>query len=144
MLNVNISSLTPIQVTMTPIQVTTSNSAQPNENYSYDGVGDRTVSHLSASYSYQPFNKLTSTASATYSYDNNGNLISKTDTLGTWTFSYDPENWLTQVVVPNGPTVNYKYNALGRRIQRTTSSGSNERYVYDGLDALADLKPIRR
>lgn len=86
-----------------------------------------------------PFNRLTSSASATYIYDNNGDLVSKTDALGTWAFSYDEENRLTQVVVPNGPTVNYKYDALGRRIQRTTTAGANEHYVYDKGDVLIDL-----
>ena len=104
----------------------------PAENYSYNGVGNRTASHLSASYSYQPFNKLTSTATATYNYDNNGNLISKSDTSGTTTFTFNEENQLTQVVLPGGLTVNYKYDGLGRRIQRTTSAGADERYVYDG------------
>jgi RHS repeat-associated protein len=115
------------------------NSAQPNENYSFDGVGNRTASHLSASYGYQPFNKLTSTATATYSYDNNGNLLSKIDASGTTNFSWTEENQLKQVTLPNGVTVNYKYDALGRRIQRTTSGGANERYVYDGQDVMLDL-----
>ena len=115
------------------------NFEMPAENYSYDGVGNRTASHLSASYSYQPFNKLTSTASAGYVYDNNGNLISKTDSLGTWTFTYDEENRLTQLTRPSGMTVNYKYDGLGRRIQRTSSAGANERYVFDGEDVLIDL-----
>jgi RHS repeat-associated protein len=111
----------------------------PAENYSYDGVGNRTASHLSASYGYQPFNKLTSTATATYIYDNNGNLTSKTDGSGTTTFTFNEENQLTQVALPSGLTVNYKYDGLGRRIQRTTTAGANERYVYDGADALIDL-----
>lgn len=115
------------------------NSAQPNESYSFDGVGNRTASHLSASYSYQPFNKLTSTAAATYSYDNNGNLLSKTDAAGTTNFTWNEENQLTQVTLSSGVTVNYKYDALGRRLQRTTSAGANERYVYDGNDVLLDL-----
>jgi len=63
-----------------------SNFETPTENYSYDAVGNRTASHLSATYSYQPFNKLTSTASATYSYDNNGNAITKTEASGTTYF----------------------------------------------------------
>ncbi len=115
------------------------NSAQPNESYAYDGVGNRTSSHLSASYGYQPFNKLTSSATATYNYDNNGNLISKTDVSGTTTFGYDEENRLEQITLPIGLTVNYKYDALGRRIQRTASTGANERYVYDSADVLLDL-----
>jgi RHS repeat-associated protein len=36
-------------------------------------------------------------------------------------------------------TVSYKYDALGRRIQRTTSAGADERFVYDGQDVLLDL-----
>lgn len=115
------------------------NSAQPNENYAYDGVGNRTTSHLSASYSYQPFNKLTNTATASYTYDHNGNLLSKADGSGTTTFSWDEDNRLKQVTLPSGLTVNYNYDGLGRRIQRTTSAGANERYVYDEADVLLDL-----
>ncbi len=110
-----------------------SNFELPTENYSYDAVGNRTASHLSTSYSYQPFNKLMNTASANYSYDNNGNLVHKTDAAGTWDFYYDEENRLTQVTLPTGSTVNYKYDGLGRRIQRTTNHGASERYIYDGL-----------
>jgi RHS repeat-associated protein len=115
------------------------NPELPTENYTYDGVGNRTASHLSASYGYQPFNRLASTATATYSYDNNGNLVSKSDALGTWTFGYDEENRLTEINKPGGLTITYKYDGLGRRIQRISSAGANERYVYDGADVLIDL-----
>jgi len=110
-----------------------------NESYGYDAVGNRTTSHLSPSYSYQPFNRLTSTTAATYTYDNNGNMLSKTDAAGTRTCSWDSENRLKQVTLPGGLTVSYKYDALNRRIQRTTSAGADERFVYDGQDVLLDL-----
>ncbi|MDX6444755.1 MAG: hypothetical protein QOH71_1829 [Blastocatellia bacterium] len=115
------------------------NSVQPNESYGYDAVGNRTSSPLSATYGYQPFNKLTSSTTAGYSYNGDGSLVSKTDASGPTTYSYDEENRLKQVTLPGGLTVNYKYDALGRRIQRTTSAGANERYVYDGADVLIDL-----
>jgi RHS repeat-associated protein len=118
---------------------TATNSGQPNENYAYDGVGNRTASHLSATYNHQPFNKLTNSVTANYSYDSNGNLLSRTDSAGTTMFAWNEENQLTQVTLPTGLTVNYKYDGLGRRIQRTTSSGANERYVYDDKDVLLDL-----
>jgi RHS repeat-associated protein len=114
-------------------------STQQNENYAYDGVGNRTTSHLSASYNYQPFNRLAGASTGTYTYDNNGNLVSSTDSLGTRILTWSEENQLTQVVLPGGLVVNYKYDGLGRRIQRTTSAGANERYVYDGQDVLLDL-----
>jgi RHS repeat-associated protein len=115
------------------------NTGQLNESYSYDAVGNRTTSHLSASYNYQSFNRLASTTTATSTYDNNGNLISRTDSVGTTIFSWNEENQLTQVALPGGLMVNYKYDGLGRRIQRTTSAGASERYVYDGQDVLLDL-----
>jgi len=110
-----------------------------NESYGYDAVGNRTSSHLSATYGYQAVNKLTSTASATYSYNNNGNMLSRTDGPGTRNFTWDSENRLKQVSLPSGLTINYKYDALDRGVQRTTSAGADERFVYDGDNVLLDL-----
>lgn len=116
------------------------NSLEPNEAYSYDGVGNRLSSSLSANYGYQPLNRLVSTDAAAYSYDNNGNLLSRAGKQGEPSFNWNEENQLSEVDLPGGEVVRYKYDALGRRIQRTTSSGSaNERYVYDGSDVLLDL-----
>jgi len=120
-------------------------SNQPNENYGYDSVGNRTSSNVSASYDYQPFNRLVSTASATYSYDANGNLISKTNVSGTTQYLWDFENRLKQVTLPNGNVVTYKYDALGRRVERSASVvpplpvTTRERYIYDGADVIRDM-----
>ena len=114
-------------------------SSQPNEAYSYDAGGNRTSSALNGTYSYQSVNKLTRTSAASYSYDNNGNPVSRTDGSGTTLFGWDEENRLTQVTLPSGLVVNYKYDGLGRRIQRTTSAGADERYVYDDVDVTFDL-----
>jgi RHS repeat-associated protein len=118
---------------------TYSNPTQPNENYSYDGVGNQTASQLSASYGYQRFNRLTSTSTATFTYDANGSLLSKTTSSGTTQYSWDFENRLRQVTLPNGSSVGYKYDALGRRIQRTPSTGVSTNFVYDGQDVLKDV-----
>ena len=111
----------------------------PNETYAYDGAGNRTSSHKSAAYSYQPFNRLVSTATASYLYDNNGNMISKSDAGGTTQFGWDFENRLVQVVTPSSGTVSYKYDAVGRRIQRTASGGVTTNFVYDGQDVVKDI-----
>lgn len=110
-----------------------------NESYGYDAVANRTSSHLSASYTYQGFNKLASTTAATYTYDNNGSQLTRLDGAGTRMLTWDFENRLQQVTLPGGLTTTHKYDALGRRIQRTTSAGADERYVYDGSDVVADL-----
>src|SRR5205085_8787329 len=89
------------------------NLTQTVESYTYDAVGNRTASHISSSYSYQPFNKVVTIGSNSYSYDANGNLTSKTDSSGTWSYTWDYENRLKQVTRPDNTTVSYKYDALG-------------------------------
>jgi RHS repeat-associated protein len=112
---------------------------QTNESYTFDDVGNRTASHQGSSYSYQPYNRLVSANSNSYGYDSNGNLISKTEVSGTWTYTWDYENRLKQASLSGGVTVNYNYDALGRRIQRTSTPGGSTRFVYDGADVLRDL-----
>lgn len=118
--------------------VTASNNQ--NESYSFDDVGNRTSSHLSASYAYQTgqFNRLTSTTNAAYTYDANGNTATKSDGLILWQYDWDYENRLTQV--SNGSqTAHYKYDALGRRVERSLpAAGENTKFIYDGQDVLID------
>ena len=114
-------------------------ASQPNESYAYDAVGNRLSSQLSPGYTYQRFNRLTSTSTTTYLYDANGNLTTRTDSAGTSQYVWDFENRLRQVTLPNGTTVSYKYDALGRRIQRTSSTGVATSFVYDGQDVIRDL-----
>lgn len=109
-----------------------------NEVYAYDAVGNRTSSHLSSSYGYQQFNRLLNTNSASYLYDNNGNLTSRSDSGGTTQFVWDFENRLNSVVTPSAGSVTYKFDALGRRIQRTPSTGVSTNFTYDGADVVRD------
>ena len=111
----------------------------PAESYAYDGVGNRTTSHRSATYSYQPFDRLVGTDTASYIYNNNGSLTSKSGASGTTQFVWDFENRLTQVVTPSSGSVTYKYDALGRRIQRTSSGGVSANFIYDGQDVVKDI-----
>jgi RHS repeat-associated protein len=113
--------------------------SQRNESYTLDDVGNRTASHQSSSYTYQPFNRLTAANSDTYAYNLNGNLTSKTDASGSWTYTWDFENRLKQASQSGGVTVTYAYDALGRRIQRTSSTAGTTKFVYDGADVLRDL-----
>jgi len=115
-----------------------SHPATGNESYAYDGVGNRTSSHRSAVYGYQPNNRLMSTDTGSYLYDSNGNMTGKSDSAGTTQFVWDFENRLTNVVTPSAGVVAYKYDALGRRIQRTPSSGISTNFSYDGADVVRD------
>jgi len=108
------------------------------ENYAYDQVGNRTSSHQSATYTTAGFNKLTATANATYTYDANGNMTSKVDTSGTWTYEWDFENRLKKVSRPDGQNVVYRYDGLGRRVERLPSNGVSTKFIYDGLNVFVD------
>jgi YD repeat-containing protein len=108
-------------------QVTASN-AQQNESYGYDGVGNRLISHLSTTYQYDAFNKLTQSQQASFVYDNNGNMTSKTDASGTTQYVWDYENRLRQIMKPDTATVSYKYDALGRRSEQIYGNGFSTKF----------------
>jgi YD repeat-containing protein len=55
----------------------TTQGANTTETYSYDAVGNRLSSLGVSPYSYNASNQLTSTTSASYTYDYNGNTLSK-------------------------------------------------------------------
>jgi RHS repeat-associated protein len=109
----------------------------PSESYEYSAVGNRTSSHRTTTYSYQTTNKLLTAGQTSYTYDANGNLTSKTDGVGTWLYGWDYENRLTQVTRPDGQVITYKYDALGRRIERGKGSAWT-RFSYDGEDVALD------
>lgn len=98
----------------------------------------RTDSHQGSSYSPQPFNRLVAANSNSYGYDANGNLTSKSDATGNWTYTWDYENRLKQASKA-GVTVTYSYDALDRRTQRTSSTGGTTKFVYDAADVLRDV-----
>ena len=112
---------------------------QTNESYTLDDVGNRTASHQGSSYSYQAFNQQVTANSNTYAYNTNGNLISKTDASGSWSYTWDYENRLKQASKSGGVTVIYAYDVMGRRIQRTSSTGGTAKFVYDDADVVRDL-----
>jgi RHS repeat-associated protein len=106
-------------------------AASTTEFFNYDKVGNRTSSHLSASYTTNSSNQLTATASATYTYDNNGNTLSKAEGTDVTQYTWDYENRLTQVTLPNSSVVTFKYDPFGRRIQKASAMGTIN-YLYDG------------
>lgn len=54
------------------------------------------------------------------------------------TSTYDPEDQLTQVSLPDGTTASYRYDGLGRRIEKCVTSTCT-RYVYDQEDILLEF-----
>jgi RHS repeat-associated protein len=81
-------------------------------------------------YTYDEDNRLVETDEpASYSYDNNGNLIGRTVNGVATTFDYDFENRLVSQTT-NGSTVQHIYDGRGNRIARI-DNGTATRYVLD-------------
>jgi RHS repeat-associated protein len=76
----------------------------------------------------------------TYTYDNRGNEMGKTNGTGTgWAYSYDNNNQMTTAVETVGTTVvvraTYTYDAFGNRIKTDVTQNGAEtvtEYAYDG------------
>jgi RHS repeat-associated protein len=113
------------------------------ESYSFDPVGNRLSSLGLSPYSNNTSNELTSTPTASYSYDYNGNLTSKTVSGSSTQYMWDFENRLTSVVLPGtGGTVTFKYDGLGRRVQKAftqNSTTTTTNYLYDRANPIEDV-----
>jgi RHS repeat-associated protein len=103
------------------------------ESFSYDSVGNRLPGV------YDAANRLLEDDEFTYEYDENGNLIKKVEktTEKVTTYQYDAENQLIRVDLPDGTYATYRYDGLGRRIEKNVN-GKITRYVYDNEDIILE------
>ena len=113
------------------------------ESYGYDAVGNRTSSLDAASLLYNISNELTSSSNATFSYDANGNMLTKTTSTAVNSYTWDVENRLVSALVaPADPAkqptaVSFKYDPFGHRIFKSSAAGTTI-YAYDGANAVAE------
>ncbi len=114
------------------------NGTTTTEAYSYDKVGNRLSTVSDSGWAYNNSNQLTSRPGVTYTYDNNGNTLTKTDASGTTQYAWDFENRLSSVTLPGGSVVTFKYDPMGRRIQKASAS-STINYVYDRADEVEEV-----
>jgi RHS repeat-associated protein len=113
--------------------------ATTTESYSYDAVGNRLSSLGMSPYAYNSSNQLTSTPAATFTYDANGNTLTKTDSSGTTSYTWDFENRLTLVILPGSSgSVTFKYDPFGRRVQKASTGGTTN-YLYDGANSIVEV-----
>jgi len=73
----------------------------------------------------------TDVRNVSYSYDSNGNLISKIDSGQTTTYQYNFENRLIKMISPEG-TWEYIYDALGNRVAMI-HNGIEHRYLVEPM-----------
>ncbi len=109
--------------------------------YSYDKTGNR-IAEDSTTYTVNSLNEVTSLSDGTsFTYDSNGNRISKTKGANSWIYHYDDVNRLEKVE-KNGLTEGeYLYDGDGRRIQVTEGSETTT-YIYSGLNVLNEKNTV--
>ena len=94
--------------------------------------GEQSAASVAGSNSKNSSNEMTASPTATYAYDYNGNTLTKVVGSNTTSYTWDFENRLTSVTLPNnGGTVSFKYDPFGRRIYKSSSSATSI-YAYDG------------
>ncbi|KAF0242161.1 MAG: Rhs family protein, partial [bacterium] len=83
-------------------------------------------------------NRISQTGNAFYSFDDMGQILSKTvNGTETTTYSWDHRGRLTGINLPNGQTISHLYDALRRKT--TTINGDTTKFVYDLNDIVIDI-----
>jgi len=81
---------------------------------------------------YGPGSRLLEMREATFTYDDEGNLIQKLEKNGdTWTYEYYGNGMMVKVIRPDNTEVTFKYDSLGRRIEKSFDEKTT-RFVWDG------------
>jgi RHS repeat-associated protein len=91
-----------------------------SESFTYDAVGNRLTRTdergLTTTYSYDIANQLLKAGTDTFTYDNNGNLLTKSTSSGTTTLAYNARNLPLTVAAPDGTETNI-YGPMGERME---------------------------
>ncbi|KYK29890.1 MAG: hypothetical protein AYK19_19090 [Theionarchaea archaeon DG-70-1] len=109
-------------------------------NYIYDSTGNR-IQLNSTVHTYNEMNELLTQegdTNCTYTYDEYGNCITKTDGGTMWEYYYDDENRLLSAKENDQVTEQYVYDGDGQRIKKIDSD-SVRIYIYSGIDVLYEI-----
>jgi RHS repeat-associated protein len=125
---------------------TVAGAAPYDKAFTHDPVGNRITQATTGggagavNYAYDDRDRLLTENLTGYSYDVNGNLLSKS---GEGTFVWDFDNRLRRVVKTDGTVVEHAYDADGNRVQtRTTPAGGIAvvaNYLVDPASSLSQV-----
>nr|WP_276569509.1 RHS repeat-associated core domain-containing protein [Lysinibacillus sphaericus] len=99
---------------------------------SVDGVGNLYETKEKTDRVYGAGSRLLETKEATFSYDEEGNLIQKVKKNGdTWKYEYNGNGMMSKVIRPDNTEVTFKYDPLGRRTEKCSDEKTIS-FVWDG------------
>lgn len=101
------------------------------DNYFRDEIGNIFQKADRSDRKYDKGGKLVAKGATRYNYDEEGNLIKKSTPEGDWSFQWNGNGSLREVLRPDGRTVGFEYDALGRRTAKIFQ-GKITRWVWDG------------
>ena len=122
-------------------------------HYEYDANGNKILMvdprGKHTGYIYDAANRLTAIhypdgSSQSYTYDWRGNVLTETDQAGHTTLNqYDLAGQLTSMTYTDGTadagTIQYGYDAAGRKVSQTDPLGHITTYIYDAADRLLSV-----
>lgn len=123
----------------------TNGQNQPIEDFRYSYNADDEIASITSLASAQllPAARTVSTADAanriaqfgqsSFSFNDEGQTMTKTDGQGTTSYSWDARGRLTRAALPNSFIISYRYDALGRRMGQV-AGGVATSLLYDNND----------
>ncbi|HJW94096.1 MAG TPA: RHS repeat-associated core domain-containing protein, partial [Thermoanaerobaculia bacterium] len=114
-------------------------------SYTYD-VNSNRLSRATASGTqsgtYDDQDRVTSYGGATFSYNANGEIVTKTAPAGVTSYRYDSFGNLVGVTLPNGLVIDYVLDGKNRRVAKKVNGTVTQKFLYsDGLRPIAQLAP---
>jgi RHS repeat-associated protein len=109
------------------------------EEYQYGLNGTRTYEMNTLrgisgrTFDYSDEDHLLTAGSATYQYNVDGFLTTKTDGADVTTYDYSSRGELLGVTLPDGTNIEYIHDPLGRRIAKLVNGVTTEKYLWQGL-----------
>lgn len=112
--------------------------------YVYDANSNRTsyagpLGNVSST-TYDAQDRLVQYGATSNTYNNHGDLVTRTQGASSTQYTYDELGNLTRVVLPGGTQIDYVIDGMNRRIGKKVNGTLTKRWLYDGrLRIVAEL-----
>ena len=87
-------------------------------------------------FTYSAEDHLLLAGDTSFQYDPDGFLVSKTEYRGTIQYQYSSRGALLSVQLPDGTSIEYVHDPLGRRIAKKINGTIQEKYLWQGQTRL--------